>query len=123
MTVADVTPMADGIKEEFNKRRSEGNDVVMRYAGKSVKRFYNIDSQVYDEGALPKKTKELIGLVSSLVLRCDDCIMYHLVQCQELGLSDQELEEAMAIGVVIGGTITIPHHRKALLAWDEMKQN
>ena len=68
------------------------------------------------------KTKELLGLVSSLVLRCDDCVNYHLIQCHDKGITDQELEEALAIGLVVGGSITIPHLRRALQSWDELKQ-
>ncbi|MFW9914284.1 MAG: carboxymuconolactone decarboxylase family protein, partial [Candidatus Thorarchaeota archaeon] len=107
--------------EQFRKERDELNELVMKYAGKSIKRFWNIDTRVYDEGALPKKVKELLGLVGSLVLRCDDCIAYHLIQCYHEELTDQELEEALAIGLVVGGSITIPHLRRAFKAWEELK--
>ena len=73
------------------------------------------------DGALPAKTKELLGLVASLVLRCDDCVLYHLIRCAELGFTDEEIEEAMNVGLVVGGSITIPHLRRAFRAWDEMK--
>lgn len=106
---------------QFRKERDELNEIVMKYAGKSIKRFWNIDTRVYDEGALPKKVKELLGLVASLVLRCDDCIFYHLIQCYQEKLTDQELEEALAIGLVVGGSITIPHLRRAFKAWGELK--
>ncbi|MHA2272562.1 MAG: carboxymuconolactone decarboxylase family protein [Candidatus Hodarchaeales archaeon] len=106
---------------QFKKERDELNEVVMKYAGKSIKRFWNIDTRVYDEGALPKKVKELLGLVASLVLRCDDCILYHLIQSHQAKLTDQELEEALAIGLVVGGSITIPHLRRAFKAWKELK--
>lgn len=96
--------------------------MVMKYAGRDIKRFFSVDSAVYQDGALPAKTKELLGLVSSLVLRCDDCVSYHLIQCREKGVSDQELEETLAIGLVVGGSITIPHFRRALQSWDKLKQ-
>ena len=108
--------------EAFQENRDEQNQLVMKYAGKDLKRFYNLDWQVYRDGALPGRVKELIGLVSSLVLRCDDCILYHLTQCFEAGISDEELEEALAIGVVVGGSITIPHLRRAFQAWEELKK-
>lgn len=107
----------------FKKEREKLNEIVMKYSGRNIKRFYTIDTQVYQEGALPKKYKELLGLVSSLVLRCDDCIKYHIIQCKEEDVSDNELEEALAIGLVVGGSITIPHLRRALLAWDELHQS
>jgi AhpD family alkylhydroperoxidase len=106
----------------FKKERAELNEIVMKYAGLAIKRFYGLDSQVYEEGALPRKTKELMGLVASLVMRCDDCVMYHLIRCREEGVDDAELAEALSIGLVVGGSITIPHLRKAFSAWDEMKE-
>ena len=108
--------------EEFQDERETLNQVVMKYAGTNIKRFHNLDSQVYAEGALPTRTKELIGLVSSLTLRCDDCILYHLIRCHEEGIRDEELEEALAIGLVVGGSITIPHLRKAFQAWHDLKE-
>ncbi len=93
----------------------------MKYAGVNTKRFYNIDWQTYRDGALSAKTKEMLGLVSSLVLRCDDCVMYHLVRCFEEGVTDAELEETLSVGLIVGGSITIPHLRRAWQAWDEMK--
>ena len=108
--------------ETFKKERERLNDIVMKYAGRNIKRFYTIDTQAYETGALPKKTKELLGLVASLVLRCDDCIKYHIIQCRQEGINDAELEEALTIGLVVGGSITIPHMRRALDAWDELKQ-
>jgi AhpD family alkylhydroperoxidase len=113
--------MSDTRIDAWQEERAELNDLVMRYAGLPMKRFWGLDSQVYRQGALEPKIKELLGLVASLVLRCDDCILYHLIRCHEEGLSDQELEEAMAIGLVVGGSITIPHLRRAFQAWEEMK--
>ena len=113
--------MSDGIIEKFQKQRKELNELVMEYAGQGTKRFYSLDSQAYREGALPCKVKELLGLVASFVLRCDDCIKYHIIRCFEEGVSDEELEEAIFIGLIVGGTITIPHQRRAMQAWDELK--
>jgi AhpD family alkylhydroperoxidase len=93
----------------------------MQYAGLEIKRFFSLDGQTYREGALSKPVKELLGLVASLVLRCDDCILYHLVQCHEAGVSDEELQEALSVGLIVGGSITIPHMRRAFRARDEMR--
>ncbi|MCK4404010.1 MAG: carboxymuconolactone decarboxylase family protein [candidate division Zixibacteria bacterium] len=108
--------------EKFKKERERLNEMVMKYSGTNIKRFFSIDSQVYHQGALPPKTKELLGLVASLVLRCDDCIKYHILRCHEEGVKDDELEEALAIGLVVGGSITIPHLRRAFEAWNELKE-
>jgi len=107
--------------KQFQKERERLNEIVMKYSGTNIKRFYSIDSQVYRQGALPAKTKELLGLVASLVLRCDDCIKYHIIRCHKEGVNDQELDETLAIGLVVGGSITIPHLRRAFEAWDELK--
>lgn len=106
---------------DFIRERLRLNEIVMKYSGTAIKRFYSLDSQVFRDGALPAKTKELIGLIASFVLRCDDCISYHIKQCHDIGVSNSELEEALAIGLVIGGSITIPHLRRAFEAWDELK--
>lgn len=106
--------------DKFKKEREILNKIVMKYGGLSIKRFYSLDSQVYRKGTLSKKTKELLGLVASFVLRCDDCIKYHIIRCYEEGATSSELEEALAIGIVVGGSITIPHLRKALKVWDEL---
>jgi AhpD family alkylhydroperoxidase len=113
--------MTEGIIEKFQTERKALNDLVMEYAGLGTKRFYSLDSQAYREGALPSKTKELLGLVASFVLRCDDCIKYHIIRCHEEGVRDEELEEALFIGLLVGGSITIPHQRRALQAWNELK--
>jgi len=113
--------MAEGVIGSFARERERLNEIVMRYADLTVKRFYGLDSQAYRDGALPRKTKELLGLVGSLVLRCDDCVKYHIVQCEAQGVSSAELVEALAIGLVVGGSITIPHLRRALEAWDELQ--
>jgi len=107
--------------KDFQKSREELNELVMKYAGKAMKRFYNIDAEAYTDGALTAKTKELIGLVSSLVLRCDDCVKYHLTKCHEKDVTVKELEESLLVGLVVGGSITIPHIRRAFKAWEELK--
>lgn len=109
--------------DKFGEERERLNQLVKKYAGVNSQRFLNIDWQVYKEGALDAKTKELMGLVSSLVLRCDDCIMYHLIRCREESVTDEELEETVAIGLIVGGSITIPHIRRIWDAWENMKQN
>jgi len=113
--------MATRTNAEFKAEREELNRTVLEYAGLAIKRFYSLDGQVYRAGALPARVKELLGLVASLVLRCDDCVRYHIIRCHEEGVSDAELEEALAIGLVVGGSITIPHLRRAFRAWDEQK--
>jgi AhpD family alkylhydroperoxidase len=113
--------MSDATIEGFKAERERLNEIVMKYSGLNIKRFYNLDSQVYRDGVLPARTKELLGLVASLVLRCDDCVKYHIIRCHEEGVGSEELEEALAIGVVVGGSITIPHLRRALEAWDELQ--
>ncbi len=106
--------------KDFKKNREELNELVIKYAPKSMKRFYNIDAETYKDGALPAGTKELLGLVSSLVLRCDDCVKYHLIKCRELNVKTEELSEALNVGLVVGGSITIPHIRRAFRSWEEL---
>jgi AhpD family alkylhydroperoxidase len=106
--------------EKFQQERERLNELVMKYAGLGTKRFYSLDSQAYRQGALSTKTKELLGLVASFVLRCDDCITYHIIRCHEEGVTSKELEEALFIGLLVGGTITIPHQRRAMKAWDAL---
>jgi AhpD family alkylhydroperoxidase len=113
--------MPDKIIQKFQKERDRLNRIVMKYGGTNIKRFYSIDSQVYKAGALPAKTKELLGLVASLVLRCDDCVKYHIIRCHEEKVKDDELDEALSIALVVGGSITIPHLRRAFDAWDELQ--
>jgi AhpD family alkylhydroperoxidase len=114
--------MVKGIIDTFQKEREELNELVMEYAGLGTKRFYSLDSGAYREGALPAKVKELLGLVASFVLRCDDCIKYHIIRCYDEQVSDAELEEALFIGLIVGGSITIPHQRRAIQAWNELRE-
>lgn len=113
--------MPENSFDKFKKEREELNELVMKYADLPIKRFFSLDAQVYDEGALSRKTKELLGLVASLVLRCDDCVVYHLNRCREEEVTDEELAEALSVGLIVGGSITIPHLRRAFRAWDELK--
>jgi AhpD family alkylhydroperoxidase len=106
----------------FMEERDRLNEIVMKYADLPIKRYFGLDTQVYRAGALSEKTKELLGLVASFVLRCDDCVMYHLNRCHEEGVTDEELGEALAIGLVVGGSITVPHLRRAFSTWDGMKK-
>ncbi|MDH3889957.1 MAG: carboxymuconolactone decarboxylase family protein [candidate division Zixibacteria bacterium] len=107
--------------ELFKKERERLNEIVLSRDNINIKRFFGIDSAVYRDGALDTKTKELLGLVASLVLRCDDCISYHTIQAKSMNVTDQEFDEVMSVGMVVGGSITIPHVRRASELWQEMK--
>lgn len=107
--------------EEFNEYREKMNQKILSQDNLVLKRIYNIDTNAYTEGALDTRTKELLGLVSSMVLRCDDCIKHHLLKCFELGFSKSEIFEVFAIANLVGGTIVIPHTRRAVEFWDELE--
>ena len=109
--------------EEFKTERSELSELTLEKANLEIKRFFSLDSQAYRQGALPVETKELLGLVASMVLRCDDCIFYHLDRCHEEGVSTEELQDAMSIALVVGGSIVIPHLRRAVRAWEELQES
>jgi len=104
---------------QFRKEREQLNEAILARDDINIKRFFALDGAVYHDGALPAKTKELLGLVASLVLRCDDCITYHILQARYHEVSDKEFDEVMSIGLVVGGSITIPHIRRAYRAWNE----
>jgi AhpD family alkylhydroperoxidase len=106
--------------KEFNDYREKMNDRILSEDNLTLKRFWSLDNQAYAEGALPAKTKELLGLISSMVLRCDDCIKYHLGKSHELGISTSEIYEVFAIANLVGGSIVIPHTRRAAEYWDEL---
>jgi len=108
------------LADEFNAYRSRMNEKMMEDNNKIIKRVFNLDTNAYMGGALDKKTKELLGLGNSLVLRCDDCVRYHLEECHKLGLSKEEVVEAMSISLLIGGTIVIPHLRRAFEYWEDL---
>ncbi len=107
--------------EAYNAYRSEMNEALLSADNKVMKRIFNLDTNTYLEGALSVKTKEMMGLVSSMVLRCDDCIKYHLLRCHELGMTTEELFEIFSVANVVGGTIVIPHTRRALEFWNDIE--
>ncbi len=106
--------------EQFNEYRSRMNAKILDAGNVNIKRLYALDTSTYLAGELPVKTKEMLGLISSMVLRCDDCIRYHLGKCHEEGVTTAELFEIFAIANLVGGTIVIPHTRRALEFWDEL---
>jgi AhpD family alkylhydroperoxidase len=106
--------------EQFRIYREQMNARILEKGTTTTRRFFNLDSRCYDGGALPGLTKELLGLVASLVLRCDDCVSYHLIRCVQLGASDQEITEALDVGLVVGGSIVIPHLRRARELLDQL---
>lgn len=113
--------MAD-LVNKFNDYRTRMNEVILSKNNKVMKRLWNLDTNTYEDGALNKKTKEMLGLVSSMVLRCDDCIKYHLGKCFELGVNTDELYEIFAVANIVGGTIVIPHTRRAAEYWEELQK-
>lgn len=100
--------------DAFRKQRSRMNEKIFHLDHLGIKRFFNLDSNTYKDGALPMETKELLGLVASTVLRCNDCIDYHLEQCAKAGFSKEELVDALNVALVVGGSIVIPHLRHAV---------
>ncbi len=106
--------------QEFNDYRARMNNRILGSDNLVMKRFFNLDSNAYAEGALSVKTKELLGLACSMVLRCDDCIKYHLGKCYECGVTEAEIQETFSIATIIGGSIVIPHLRRATEYWDEL---
>ncbi|AVI51456.1 carboxymuconolactone decarboxylase family protein [Pukyongia salina] len=115
--------MQDNIVEEFNAYRSKMNEKLLNDNNKIIKRIFNLDTNAFAEGALPKKTKELLGLGNSMVLRCDDCVRYHLEACYKLGIPKEEVVEALSISLLIGGTIVIPHLRRAYEFWEALEKS
>ena len=110
------------IVNEFNTYRSRMNEAILADNNKIIKRIFNLDTNAYAEGgALDKRTKELLGLVASAVLRCDDCIRYHLEACHKLGMTKEEVVESLGIATLVGGTIVIPHLRRAYEFWDALE--
>jgi len=108
--------------EEFNEYRSKMNERILAEDNKVIKRFFNLDTNTYAEGELDVKSKEMIGLACSMVLRCDDCIKYHLGKSYEAGVSRKEVFEVFSIAMVIGGSIVIPHLRRAVEYWEELEK-
>ena len=108
--------------QEFREFREKMNERILGAENLEIRRFFALDSRVYESGALDSKTKELLGLVASMVLRCDDCITYHVVRCLEEGVTDEEIMETFSVGLVVGGSIVIPHLRRAVATVDELRQ-
>lgn len=109
--------------DEFNDYRTKMNEVILSKNNLVMKRLWNLDTNTYEDGALDKRTKEMLGLVASMVLRCDDCIKYHLGKAHELGITTEEVYEIFAVANIVGGTIVIPHTRRAAEFWEELRNN
>ena len=109
--------------QEFNDYRSKMNERILSENNKSINRFFNLDTNTYAAGVLSVKTKEMLGLVASMVLRCDDCIKYHVGKSHELGITTEQLYEIFAVANIVGGTIVIPHTRRAAEYWEELEGN
>jgi len=120
----DTLKMDDdkGRIRQFTEFRQRMNERILAEPNQVVRRFFALDTQTYQAGALDVKTKELLGLVASLVLRCDDCISYHVAQCREAGVNRDEMFEAFSVGLVVGGSIVIPHLRRAVDFLDTLEQ-
>jgi len=107
-------------REDFDAYREKMNERILGSDNLEIQRFFALDDRVYRDGALPESTKELLGLVASLVLRCDDCISYHVIRCHEAGYTKEQMTEAFSVGLVVGGSIVIPHLRRAVEMMDEV---
>jgi AhpD family alkylhydroperoxidase len=111
------------IVTDFNEYRERMNEVILGNGNLVMKRLWNLDTNTYQEGALDVKTKEMLGLVASMVLRCDDCIKYHLETSYKEGITKEEMMEAMGIATLVGGTIVIPHLRRAYEFWEALEES
>ncbi len=109
--------------KEFNEYRTRMNGVILNKENLVIKRLWNLDTNTYAEGALDTRTKEMLGLVASMVLRCDDCIKYHLGKSNELGITTEQVYEVFAVANIVGGTIVIPHTRRAAEYWEELQSS
>jgi len=107
--------------KEFNDYRGKMNEKIFAQNNKVINRLFNLDTNTYAEGALSTKTKEMLGLVASMVLRCDDCVKYHLGTCKELGVTSEEMFEIFSVATIVGGTIVIPHLRRAVEYWEALQ--
>ena len=117
----NITRFMSNLLNEFNDYRQRMNEKILGADNLVIKRLFNLDTNTYAEGALSTKVKEMIGLSASMVLRCDDCVKYHLQKCFELGVSKEEVFEVFAISNIVGGTIVIPHLRRAVEFWEELE--
>lgn len=107
--------------QEFNDYRERMNERIAAQKNKVLNRFFNLDTNTYMDGALDTKTKEMLGLVASMVLRCDDCIKYHLGKCHEEGVNTEQINEIFAVANIVGGSIVVPHTRRALEYWEALE--
>ena len=108
--------------EEFQAFRKKMNDRILGVDNRAIKRFFGVDTLTYEPGKLDAKTKEMLGLVASMVLRCDDCIAYHIQQCKEAGVTDDEMFEIFSVALTVGGSIVIPHLRRGVAFLDELNE-
>jgi AhpD family alkylhydroperoxidase len=106
--------------QEFREYRERMNKRILEQKNLNINRFFTLDAQAYEDGELDAKTKEIAGLSASLVLRCDDCIAYHLLRCRELGITDDQIFEVLNVGLIVGGSIVVPHLRRAVALLDEL---
>lgn len=111
------------ITQEFNDYRTRMNELILSKNNLVMKRLWNLDTNTYEDGALDRKTKEMLGLVASMVLRCDDCIKYHLEKNHQLGVTTEQMYEIFAVANIVGGTIVIPHTRRAAEYWEALLVN
>lgn len=111
------------LTDEFNTYREKMNERILASDNKVMKRIYSLDALTYQDGALSSKVKEMLGLATSMVLRCDDCIKYHLGKCYELGVTTEEVFEIFGVANLVGGTIVIPHTRRAVEYWEELTES
>lgn len=110
-----------GRLEEYQEFRTRMNERILGIENRPIKRFFSLDTLTYEPAALDRRTKELLGLVASMVLRCDDCVSYHILQCRKEGVSDDEMYDAFSVALTVGGSIVIPHLRRAVAFLDEVK--
>ena len=115
------TEAATSHGHDFNEYRSRMNDRILSEDNLVIKRFFNLDTNTYADGVLPAKTKEMLGLVASMVLRCDDCVRYHVQECHQAGVTRAEFFEIFSVSLVVGGSIVIPHMRRAVEFLDELE--
>jgi AhpD family alkylhydroperoxidase len=108
--------------QEFHEFRTRMNKRILEVDNRAIKRFFGVDTLTYEPGALDAKTKEMLGLVASMVLRCDDCISYHIEQCRKEGVTDEEMFDVFSVALVVGGSIVIPHLRRGVAFLDELNE-
>jgi AhpD family alkylhydroperoxidase len=108
---------------DFNEFRTRMNERILGADHRAIKRFFGVDTLTYEKGALDEKTKEMLGLAASMVLRCDDCVTYHILQCRKLGVTEEEMFDIFSVALTVGGSIVIPHLRRAVAVLDESQES